>query len=98
MPRASSFSNKVKQDSILFLPFGVFQSRCSHSVWASSVRLSFGNRSTVSCTCASCLRVNRRPLNVVPSKLSTDFIGVYLAKNESKGQAKNKKILHTPER
>src|SRR5690606_8704 len=69
---------KVKQDSTFSLPLGVLQSRCVHSVRASSLRERCLNRSTVSCTCASCLRVNRRPLNVVLGKLSTDFIATLL--------------------
>ncbi len=73
-PCASSSLSKVKQEFTLLWPVGVVHSRWSQTVRANSFRLRWGNSWTVSCTCANCLRVNRRPLKVVLGKVSTVFI------------------------
>ncbi len=70
MPSVSSFSRTRRQNCSLQVPDGVCQLKFSHSVRASSRRLSFGNSSTISCMTAICLRVSRLPKKVVVSRFS----------------------------
>jgi len=88
IPCASSSVSRVRQECTVLCPVGVVHSRCSQMVRANSFRLKWGNSWTVSCTCANCLRVNRRPLKVVLSKCPQASSRIVSQKPEKKLSAK----------